>query len=92
MLNGRRQPSHGGTSRMTRECQVRFCERLGVKFPGPTRQNPNTPHSGLCQLPPAADMPLNWLMSESCRFCCKSPRLEQRGRFRGFLERFSPAP
>src|SRR5207253_10789905 len=38
MFNGRRQPSSGGTSRMTRECQVRFCERLGVKFPGPTRQ------------------------------------------------------
>ena len=28
----------GGTSRMTRECHVRICERLGVKFPGPTRQ------------------------------------------------------
>jgi hypothetical protein len=38
MSNGRRQPSRGGTSRMTRECQVRFCEGLGVKFPGPTRQ------------------------------------------------------
>ena len=38
MFNGRRQPSNDGTSRMTRECQVRFCERLGVKFPGPTRQ------------------------------------------------------
>ena len=38
ILNGRRQPSRGGTSRMTRECQVRICERLGVKFPGPTRQ------------------------------------------------------
>src|SRR4249920_2857871 len=38
MFNGRRQPSRGGTSRMTRECQVRICERLGVKFPGPTRQ------------------------------------------------------
>ena len=37
MFNGRRQPSYGGTSRMTRECQVRICERLGVKFPGPTR-------------------------------------------------------
>jgi hypothetical protein len=37
MSNGRRQPSCGGTSRMTRECQVRFCERLGVRFPGPTR-------------------------------------------------------
>ena len=33
IFNGRRQPSCGGTSRMTRECQVRICERLGVKFP-----------------------------------------------------------
>jgi hypothetical protein len=37
MFNGRRQPSCDGTSRMTREFQVRICERLGVKFPGPTR-------------------------------------------------------
>jgi hypothetical protein len=37
MSNGRRQPSRDGTSRMTRECQVRICEGLGVKFPGPTR-------------------------------------------------------
>src|ERR1035441_6498924 len=37
MFNGRRQPSHGGTSRMMREYQVRICERLGVKFLGPTR-------------------------------------------------------
>src|SRR5262245_19161022 len=36
--NGRRQPSCGGTSRMTRECHVRICEGLGVQFPGPTRQ------------------------------------------------------
>jgi len=57
MINGRRQPSRGDTSRMTRECQVRFCERLGVQFPGPTRQNPNPPHSGLCQVSPAADIP-----------------------------------
>jgi len=26
---------------MTRECQVRFCEGLGVKLPGPTRQKPH---------------------------------------------------
>ncbi len=38
IINGRRQPSCGGTSRMMREYQVRFCEGLGVKFPGPTRQ------------------------------------------------------
>src|SRR5437763_16377430 len=37
MFNGARQPSRGGTSRMMREYQVRFCERLGAKFPGPTR-------------------------------------------------------
>jgi hypothetical protein len=35
---GRRQPSMGGTSRISREAYVRFCERLGVKFPGPTRR------------------------------------------------------
>jgi hypothetical protein len=37
-LDGRRQPSLGGTSRMNREVHVRICEGLGVKFPGPTRQ------------------------------------------------------
>ena len=35
---GRRQPSESGTSRMNREVHVRICERLGVRFPGPTRQ------------------------------------------------------
>ena len=33
MFNGRRQSSRGGTSWMTRECQVRFCERLGGEIP-----------------------------------------------------------
>jgi hypothetical protein len=28
---------------MTRECQVRICERLGVKFPGPTRPKREVP-------------------------------------------------
>ena len=28
----------GGTSRVSREAQARFCERLGVKFPGATRR------------------------------------------------------
>src|ERR1700730_3221420 len=37
-LDGRRQPSLGGTSRMNREVHVRICGRLGAKFPGPTRQ------------------------------------------------------
>jgi hypothetical protein len=47
MFNGRRQPSRGGTSRMMREYQVRFCERLGVKFPGPTRQKPALPRRSI---------------------------------------------
>jgi len=34
MLNGMRQPSCDGTSRMMREHHVRFCEGLGVKSPG----------------------------------------------------------
>ena len=33
-----RQPCIYGTSRMNREVQVRICEGLGVKFPGPTRR------------------------------------------------------
>src|SRR5215831_12121283 len=37
IINGRRQPSLGGTSRMMREYHVRICEGLGVKFPGSTR-------------------------------------------------------
>ena len=37
-LDGRRQPLVGGTSRISREAYVRICERLGVQFPGPTRQ------------------------------------------------------
>src|SRR5208337_3429386 len=38
-FSGRRQPSCDGTSRMMREYQVRFCERLGVKSPGGTVLN-----------------------------------------------------
>jgi len=29
----------GGTSRVTGDCHARFCERLGVKFPGATRRS-----------------------------------------------------
>ena len=36
-FGGGRQLSTDGTSRMNREVQVRICEGLGVKFPGPTR-------------------------------------------------------
>ena len=47
MFNERRQPSRGGTSRMMREYQVRSCERLGVKFPGPTRQKSALPRRSI---------------------------------------------
>ena len=36
--SGGRQPSVGGTSRISREAYVRFCEGLGVKLPGSTRR------------------------------------------------------
>jgi hypothetical protein len=35
----RRRPSPSGRSRMTRECHVRICRRLGVKLPGSTRRS-----------------------------------------------------
>jgi hypothetical protein len=35
---GGRQLSMDGTSRVNREVYARFCERLGVKLPGPTRR------------------------------------------------------
>ena len=38
-FGGRRQLSMGGTSRISREAYVRFCEGLGVKFLGPTRRS-----------------------------------------------------
>ena len=31
------KPLLSGTSRVTGDSQARFCEGLGVKFPGPTR-------------------------------------------------------
>src|SRR6202521_2579739 len=37
---GGRQLSLDGTSRVTGDCHARFCERLGVKFPGATRRRP----------------------------------------------------
>src|SRR5215475_12156441 len=51
-FSGRRQPSCDGTSRMTRECHVRICERLGVRFPGPTRQKATSAKA------PAKDIPI----------------------------------
>jgi len=39
-FDGGRQLFIDGTSRMNREVQVRICEGLGVKLPGPTRRVP----------------------------------------------------
>ena len=36
-----------GTSRKMREYQIRFCEKLSVKFTGLTRQLPGSTRSGL---------------------------------------------
>ncbi len=36
---GGRQLSMGGTSRVSREVHARFCESLGVQFPGATRHS-----------------------------------------------------
>ena len=36
--DGRRQSSRDGTSRVSGDGHARFCERLGVKFPGATRR------------------------------------------------------
>src|SRR5262245_27009988 len=41
LFNGRRQPSRGGTSRISREAYVRIRERLGVKSP-PGRRGRST--------------------------------------------------
>jgi hypothetical protein len=49
--DGRRQPSMGGTSRVSREAQARICERLGgaVKLVcGPAG---GSPADGITQLP-----------------------------------------
>src|SRR5258707_11261312 len=46
-FSGRRQPSRGDTSRMNREVQVRICEGLGVKLPGPTRPTLEAQKKGL---------------------------------------------
>src|ERR1700731_1745528 len=59
MFNGRRQPSRGGTSRMTRECQVRFCESLGGKIPRASSANCHPPFIPLFS-PPTNSGHVSW--------------------------------
>jgi hypothetical protein len=55
-FNGRRQPSRGGTSRMSREAQVRICEGLGAKLPGLFGIFPRpAPDRAASALPPEPD-------------------------------------
>ena len=52
----------GGTSRVSREAHARICERLGVKFPGPTRPRG--------EIPPACfehGRERTWVMVDRCR-------------------------
>src|ERR1700738_4453439 len=78
ILDGRRQPSCDGTSRMTRECQVRICEGLGVKFPGPTRHfRQIDPLPTLSACPLRSDRVRTFApqrLDAACRYCCKSPK------------------
>jgi hypothetical protein len=68
LINERRQPSCDGTSRISREAYVRFCERLEVKFLGPTRQQRNSSHRRVTSvLPPNSDIDEN--SSASDRRC-----------------------
>src|ERR1700730_7967351 len=67
-------PSCGGTSRMTRECQVRICEGLGVKFPGPTRRGRRCSTTHICfSSTSVSGSSGRWADgSLACRYCCKS--------------------
>ena len=71
IINGRRQPSCGGASRMNREVHVRFCEGLGVKCPGPTRQSRQLGYAATSAVHPTPDvsLPRNepTLRARSCR-------------------------
>src|SRR5215469_8861087 len=60
----------GGTSRMNREIHVRICERLGVRFPGPTRRS-----AGNCG--PYADLTRNPEVIDSQFLVCR-PHMETR--------------
>jgi hypothetical protein len=59
-FGGRRQPLSGDTSRISREAYVRFCERLGVKFPGPTLRR----ETGGCRQAPHRNFTWRLLISK----------------------------
>jgi len=71
MFSGRRQPSCDGTSRMTRECQVRICERLGGEIPRADSANSAVPRAvgRMSAYPPKltvkADVPVRQLSARN---------------------------
>ena len=53
-----------------REYQVRICERLRVKFPGPTRQTRTSSLGAARPLPPSADIgPRGQSVGQAVQFC-----------------------
>src|SRR4029077_17787624 len=71
---GRRQPSCGDTSRMNREVQVRICEGLGAKLPGPTRHCPES-----AQLDDARRLFEGCAGAWRGRYCQRNPELSLIG-------------
>ena len=49
------KPSLSGTSRATGDGQARFCEGLGVKFPGPTRPSTGSYASYMAEIPTSSE-------------------------------------
>jgi hypothetical protein len=93
MFNGRRQPSCDGTSRMTRECQVRICERLGVKFPGPTRHSrPLDMSLGIAARPLRPLKRTNKQTSRHVRFVPDEPHHQAGGVLIDVWGRYFPSP
>ena len=64
---GGRQLSMDGTSRVTGDSHARFCERLGVKSPGPTRRHRVT-GVPTATLPPVSRPGMNWTVEQAVTF------------------------
>ena len=61
-----------GTSRVTGDCHARFCERLGVKFPGATRRRSAMIVPTATNEFPSKDVPL-YLQLSGAEFRRQSP-------------------
>src|SRR6516164_2693820 len=63
-------PQLGAAAYRVSQHQVRASlhRKIAARLTAASAQNPNPPFRPSCQLPPAADMPLNWLSFESCQY------------------------